>query len=358
MGWAKYHEDDLHIYYDRIFTNGVIDIDNHKKKISNHRCPYCDVIFATKKVMFSHIRQVHSITGPLLFINGVVVHNKDTIYLSEIRSAYVKLYGFNYKIYVNDEMVDINYDEDSVDLTEKAVGYLSNQQSCIIRIGNCISTIERFSLYSVDQSRVQNYIQEWEKTVKSGITLKPFSIDKNTLNTSEAFYLEGIFNYFVACQANGNDKGARYLDANRILKQFVPINSLGLCIRKIIAFKLNWVKTLSDLCESYGSNDDFDTICCFFKNEECDVVVPNEHGLSVVFIEDELQEIYDAILAFNRKDYDSVKIFLDKHDENMVSDPNLKDKILLLKYRMRMLSGDIDTAVALFDEILAEGFNR
>lgn len=311
MGWPKYHEDDLHIYYDRIYTHGVIDIDNHKEKISQHKCPYCNVVFETKGIMFSHIRHAHSITGPLLFINGTVAKNKDTLYVSEVRSAYVKLYGYNYRIIINDEIIDFEADEDSVELSEIAAKYLSDQIPCIIRVGDNIAVIKKFSLYSIDQNRLKSIICEWENNVRNGVGFKPFSVDLSTLNTAEVLYLEGVYNYFVACQANGDDKANRYYEANSILEQFAPINSFGLCIRKIIAFKLNWIDKLKELCDVYGTNDDFDSISCFFRNEMCDATDNNESELNSIFMEDELQEIYDAILAFNKRDYTIVKHYLD-----------------------------------------------
>lgn len=264
MGYAKYHEDDYHIYCDRVFTNGLILQDKIKQRIVHHRCPYCDILFDDKEWMFSHIRNDHNITEPLLFINGIVVKEKDTVYVSDIHSAYIQMYGFNRVISVNDEIVSFDDENDSIDITDLTRNSINEKNYCIIRLGDLSAKVERYSLYAINQDSLNHYIFEWENIIKSGAVFKPLRYYLTDLNEAEYFYLNGIYNYFVACQAQNNDKVERYYEANSILKKFIPSNSLGLCIQKIIAFKFNWVKTLNELCQNYGTVDDFSSICCFF----------------------------------------------------------------------------------------------
>ena len=80
MGLAKYYEDDYRIYCDRLYSNGLAEIGKYKLLLEEHRCPYCRELFPNRDKMFSHIRSAHNITEPLLFINGIVVKSKDTIY--------------------------------------------------------------------------------------------------------------------------------------------------------------------------------------------------------------------------------------------------------------------------------------
>lgn len=334
MGYAKYHEDDYHIYCERIYYNAIADSDRHRKKIIHHRCPYCNDLFDKKEDMFSHIRQVHNITEPLLFINGIVVKNNDTIYISEVKSAYVQMYGFDKLISINDKAVIKDTEEDDVDLTEITEKIISANRYCIIKVGESCSRIERYSLYSVDQSVLKNYVREWENNIKTSSSFKPFIPKNNEVNAAESLYLQGIYNYFIACQAQNNDKKDRYYEAYSILKKFVPINSFGLCIQKIIAFKFNWIYKLEELCSRYKTNDEFGSICSFFKNETHVNTPSNQNDSYTIFMEDELHEIYDAIIAFNNMDYEKVNHYLDSQDVFAISDVNLKDKIILLKVHM------------------------
>lgn len=354
MGYAKYHEDDFRIYCERIYFKAISDRDKHKQKIIHHRCPYCNALFDKRDVMFSHIRQIHNITEPLLFVNGTVVNNNDTIYISELRSAYVQMYGFDKQISIDDEVIIKESDDDDIDITDIAENNISTNRFCTIKVGDSSSRIERYSLYSVDQSILNDYVEEWENNIKTGAAFQPFKA--TSVNDAERLYLEGIYNYFIACQAQSNDKRDRYYEAYSILKKFVPINSLGLCIQKIIAFKFNWIDKLEELCNRYNTKDEFDSVCSFFKSES-DIKLPlNHEDTYTIFMEDELQEIYDAIIAFNHKDYDRVNEYLDSHNVLAISDMNLKDKIIFLKVHMLMLEGNKEEAEFWYSEIKTEDF--
>lgn len=355
MGYAKYHEDDYRIYCERLYSIGLQDGDKHRLLIVDHRCPYCSDLFGSKELLFSHIRHVHNITEPILFINGIIVKNDDTIYVADIKSAQIQMYGFDRTISINNEAIPSDANEDCIDITAKVNSYISRLNFCRIQIGNSSSRIEKYSLYSVNQGLLKDYIREWENNVKFSIPFRPFNVSNNLINHAELLYLQGIYNYFIACQAAGNDKVERYYEANSILKQFIPTDSLGLCIQKIVAFKFNWVNTLGNLCCKYGTDDDFNPIHSFFINEETESI-PDQSGMSTVFIEDELQDIYNAILAFVGKDYDFVRDYLNNHDTSNITDINLRDKILLLKSRMLCIDGKNGEARYTFSEIRTDEF--
>ena len=358
MGLAKYFEDDCRIYSDRLYSIGLLDLSKYRKMIAEFKCPYCNGLFSEKDNMFSHIRKAHNINEPHLFINGFLVKGQDTIYVPEVRSASIQMYGFDKAVAVGANVI-LTDSEDNIDITGVVNETLIKKRFCEVLIGNNSYRIERYSLYSVDQNRLNEYVSEWETNLRNGHVFKPFYIDSQEVNGAEAFYLKGIFNYFVACQANENDKIQRYYEANSILKQFMPTNSLGLCIQKIIAFKLNWVKTLDNLCEVYGTKDDFYSASSFLKN---DVSAPKPNGnqaMNSIFMEDELLEVLNAILAYNRCDYDSVNKYLSSHDYNTITDINLKDKVLLLKYHMLILDGKSEESKYTLEEIHSdelEGF--
>ena len=356
MGYAKYHEDDYHIYCDRIFTNGLILQEKIKQRIVHHRCPYCDTIFDEKELMFSHIRHNHNITGPLLFVNGIVVKGKDTVYVSDIQSVLVEMYGFNKEISVNGVIIPANAENDSIDISNLAKDAIDKKNNCIITLGDISAKIEKYSLYAINQDVLNHFIFEWENIIKNGATFKPFNYYITDLNDAELYYLNGIYNYFVACQAQNNDKIERYYEANSILKKFIPSNSLGLCIQKIIAFKFNWVNTLEELCKTYGTVDDFISICHFFNNSHYDYDLTNNNHTKTIFMEDELQEVFLAIIAFIKKDYSFVNDFLCSHEVDTITDLNLKDKVLLLKSKMLLLNGNNEEAEFYLNEIRTDEF--
>ncbi len=355
MGLAKYFEDDCRIYSDRLYSIGLLDLSKYRKMIAEFKCPYCNGLFSEKDNMFSHIRKAHNINEPHLFINGFIVNGQDTIYVPEVRSASIQMYGFDKVVTVGAKTI-LTDSEDNIDITGVVNESLTKKRFCEVLIGNNSYRIERYSLYSVDQNRLNEFVSEWEDNLRNGRVFKPFYIDSKEVNGAEAFYLKGVFNYFVACQAKENDKIQRYYEANSILKQFMPTNSLGLCIQKIIAFKLNWVRTLDKLCEDYDTKDAFYSASSFFRNINSDRKTVVNQAMNSIFMEDELLEVLNAILAFNRRDYDSVNDYLSLHEPNKITDNNLKDKILLLKYHMLMLNGKCEEARYTLEEIHSDEF--
>ncbi len=356
MGLAKYYEDDYRIYCDRLYSNGLAEIGKYKLLLEEHRCPYCRELFSNRDEMFSHIRSAHNITEPLLFINGIVVKSKDTIYVSDVQSARIQMYGFRKDVSINGKEINEFAEDDSLDITEYVNKIVGRNLICSIQIGSNCSQIERYSLYSVNQDMLSKYIADWENNLRTGKAFKPFNVDQRETNAAETYYLKGIYNYFVACQAKGSDKKDRYYEAYSILKQFIPTNSLGLFIQKIIAFRFNWIKTLNQLCKSYRTNDDFLSAYSFFAKEIPNNPTKSLSELRSLYIEDDLLEILNAILAFNNNDFDQVNAYLRSHENIETLDSNLKDKILLLKYRMAAKEGRADEAEYFYNEIQAEDF--
>ncbi|MCQ2502937.1 MAG: hypothetical protein MJ084_04260 [Saccharofermentans sp.] len=358
MGYAKYHEDDYRIYCDRIYASGLQDDVQHQRLIADHRCPYCQDLFPNRDSMFSHIRRSHNITEPILLLNGRVVHNNDHIYVSDIKMARIHLYGLEREIVISDEVISTENNVESINITEHINRCVVNNHICTVKIGSSICEIEKYSLYSVNSALLSDYISEWENTLKNSSTFKPFNIESNRFNPAETLYLKGIYNYFIACQAKDEDKTNRYYEANSILKMFVPTNSLGLCIQKIIAFKFNWINILEALCDSYGTNDDFRSVCAFFKHEAFDNSCFETKENSHIYMEDDLQDVFNAIVAFTKKDYDTVNQYLQLRNPQMITDQNLKDKILMLQSRMQSLNGNMNNAGYLFSEIKSDEFKQ
>lgn len=355
MGYAKYHEDDFGFVCERLYSNAITYTKSKKEFIRLLKCPYCQISFDTKNGLFAHIKSKHNIINPILFVNGSVV--RKCAYLSDIKSVEIHMYGFDESIMIDGVVCSLTSDEYGIlDITEQISEKFSISDRCHLKIGDRTVNLEKYSLKDINQQQLSVYIDTWDDMLKTGNPLSMNVINRDALNQAELFYLEGVFNYFVACQANGKDKNDRYLEANSILKNFVPINSLGLCIQKIVAFRLNWVHTLKQLCFQYENNDNFNKICDFFENRESENNNSASKNIRNIYIEDELQAVFEAIVSYQNKDYDSVKIYLTEHEENSISDINLADKILLLKSRLKLIEGNKTDANYYRREIVCEEF--
>ena len=358
MGYVKYNEDNVNIVNDRLYDiNHSVAEPIRKKQAKLIHCPYCDKAFEQKEVLFSHTRNAHNIKRPIVLINDKVIENGEDLFVSSVISVIIHEYGFDDQIKINDKTIMRVADSfDLVDITDEVAESLSTRQSCSLSIGTFNTTIHYRSLKSINQGNVNLYINKWENDLAEGRSLSIEDINNPNLNYDEHYYLEGVFNYYVACQATGKDKTERYNEANSILKCFIPIDSFGLCIQKVIAFRLNWVHTLRMLCNDYDSNDAFVSVCCFFENSPCVINISSKGDEKKLYIENELQEIFDAIIDFTQVKYPAVKEYLDNHDPSKIMDDNLRDKILLLKSRLLMKEGNMKEAKFIFSQIRNEEF--
>lgn len=357
MGLAKYYEDNLKLYDDRMYINGLQDSNRYAKLICELRCPYCRNLFVDRASMFSHIRSVHSINSPVLLINGMIINNTDVTYVSSIKSARIRMYGYNSDVCISDSNLDYDFDNDELDITDEVIPRFENGGLCEIRIDSHIYTIERYSLYSIHDDLLNDYIEEWESNLKNGSPFKPFSPRIKNMNSAESLYLRGVFNYYVACQAQGADKVNRYYEANSILKQFVPTNSLGLCIQKIIAFKFNWINTLVSLCDCYGTDDEFRIACSFLQDNDSKHILDRPQKRSAIYMEDDLADSLNAMLAFVNGEYNLVNQYLQSFETKTISDANLNDKISKIRSKMCALRGNTEEALFYNNEIKTDEFN-
>lgn len=356
MGYPRSSEKDNENALDKRYMKGMEPELKPKEPVPYYKCPYCKRIFNNKESVFSHIRQDHNKLNPTIFVNGAVCPNNQTIYISSVKSAKIHRYGYQDKIKINGLNIDdleIDKDTDIIDITKDIKNELADNLSCSVSIGSNTVKIEKFSSFAIIDKTIDDNIDFWQNQLQCGNYLTKDNINKLNLNDAEKNYVDGIFNYFLACQKAHKSKYKidRYYDANRLLKSFVSINSVGLYIRKIIAFKFNWFKTLFELCEDYKCNDDFTYIYNFFKGRpSCKkkVYIKDEKQL---YIEDDIQEIMNAIINFMQGNYEGVKKYLIEQNLNNIDDNNLCDKILMLKYRMLRIEGKDNESRYIFNEL-------
>jgi hypothetical protein len=58
-----------------------------------------------------------------------VVKGKDTVYVSEIKSASIQMYGYSTQVYVNNIVVSARSDDDGIELTDIVNELVSNNKN-------------------------------------------------------------------------------------------------------------------------------------------------------------------------------------------------------------------------------------
>lgn len=177
-----------------------------------------------------------------------------------------------------------------------------------------------------------------------------FNLQQN-FNDVERKYLEGFYNYFLACISTKEDKTKRYYEAYNIFQGFYTIDALGICVLKVIAFKFNWINSLRNFCDLVS--DEFNSICDFYyeRYESIDTVINNcnKH----LFIEDDIREFIDVINDYMSGNLSAAEKYVEKYQPETVSDINQKDRILVLLNRLAQSKNDIKKAQYYETQILS-----
>jgi hypothetical protein len=294
-----------------------------------------------------HIKQAHSVVGPLLFINGRICAGNE--YLAKINSVKIALCGFvNSVISLNVDTISYN-EADIVDITEDIK---KCDSPIILTIGRKKHQINLYSKIKIDDKKLESIIEKWEQHLEQGLPIKKNYPEE--LDIAEKKYLDGFFNYYIACSAClPEDKRKRYADAFAILSEFNSMTPKARVLLKIIAFRLNWIERLETLCKT--SKGAFDTVISFFKGERDEKIVldkrENEH---TIFVENGVAECLEAIMSFQEEDWIAVDKYINGFDDdkiNAIKDINFKDRLLLLKARRMKQRGEYNLARRYYSEI-------
>jgi hypothetical protein len=329
MGYAKYFEDNEKITGGRKYER-EIEYTLRAKEIY-YDCYYCDKSFSSSENRNNHIRGSHNTLGPLLFINGKIATNET--YVDSIESAKIILCGFNnITIYVDyKEIKNANSD---IDLGPY---FDLNQDSHLIKIDQKKFRIFIYKDINISNDEIDEIIESWGKQTEKSQPLKPSQGSYPTnLNEAERQYLNGFFEYYTACETkNFTDKKNRYESAFGILSKFNKLTPRARVLLKVIAFKFNWIITLENFSKENQTKGVFHITTDFFYGRESEI--PRNEGIEKkFFIENDVEECLDVILAYQNKDWGKVDTFLTEWtDEKLdkIGDSNKKDKIYLLKAR-------------------------
>jgi hypothetical protein len=349
MGFAKYFEDNVNITAERKYERAVI-VSSSQRKIY-YDCYYCNKSFESIENRNSHIKSSHNVVGPLLFINGKIAQNE--YYVDEMNSAKIVLCGFyDIAISVNNQI--IKGDNTEIDL----IPYLNNENDTYsIEIGQKTFNIYKYNSTNISSSNVDDIINRWEELINAD---EQFSFTQEgyakSLNKAEIRYLNGFYDYYTACKntISSTDKNARYQTAFAILSSFNILTPKARVLLKIIAFRWNWIETLENL--SKATAGEFDIVVDFFYERKSTETknVGLKQKEQKLFVEYEIEDCFNAIVAYQNGNWDVVNKFLANWtDEKIVEvgDINKKDRILLLKARQMKIFEKYPAAKKYYDDI-------
>lgn len=350
MGWSKYGEDNRiraeELYY---FTH---EIHYKRKDIIHYYCPYCNSVFPSKEDLYSHIKNHHNIVTPVLSVNGKIIEVKDNrvYYIDKLNSIELYNYENEINIVINDkEIIERSNEISLLDDCKKA---FEQNGKVYLKINNINITIEKFSFNAIDYNKILPIILQWQKELYENKKLMAFN--ETEMNYTEKIYLEGVFNYFVACEAEGEDKKNRYFDAYARLSSFNPINSLGLFILKIITYRLNWIEKFIYYCTINETKDIFTNIAKIYMNEnDFDKKIPDN---KYIYIEPKIEKCIKAMNALKSKNDNDLMDFINENaDYYLESDLNHKDRVLLI---LKLMAKSNDKINKYNEEILNESLKK
>lgn len=322
--------------YVRIFEDKGMNIDakvdnsvlmsfaEYKKPVL-YSCDYCNSVFYNKEDLFNHIRNHHKLDS-ILMIDNKVKTNAKNIYLSEVKSAIIYKYNPDLDILIDNVCIGV---KEYLDITKNINNSLEKKGICHLKIGKKEITFHKHSLSLINEKKLNEIIEQWSFECENDRNLTVYS--KNDLNSSEKRYLDGCFNYFLACSANHDDKRNRYQDAYDILSEFYDLNSTGKTILKIIAFRWNWVETLEKICFNCNNVDDFDIILSIINGKELANYDKDSNEISFLYIEDDIKNNIEAFINLFKSNYEDLNQYVNKYEDSDLIDMNLRDRLLFLK---------------------------
>ena len=341
MGYVGYKSRDDDIITDRMYMHAPQEEKPEKKEI----------VFYTMTIMKQHIKETHKEVRPIIFVNGKVV--SEEVYIEKVFDVVVWRYGFDTDIIINDS-IRINNEEKS-DITAVISDCLIDNKECKISVGKHDIYIRKFSVEFINNRKVINQIYKWQNEIQKGQTIV-FDLP-DTFNNAQRRYLQGFYNYFVACSAPLEAKKARYQESYSIIKNFSPLNALGLCVLKVVAFRFNWVENL----KSYRiiENDEFDLISDFYDNSIITEKDLNLECIGALYVEDDISEYIKTVIALINKEYAVVNKYVSQYsDVNDISDLNHRERVLLIKARYEIQKNRPEKAKRCYKQMILPAFEK
>ena len=314
-------------------------------------CKYCRALFDDKAALVEHIKKAHNIVRPLILINDKVIG--DQTELQYLESAKILFYGFEGEIQIGSKKYRFE-DDDERDITNDLRKALALTGSCEILINGTKITVSLCPIFLEDDAAVKATIADWQRSVEQGTPLNAAALGMYA--GAELRYLQGVYNYFLACKAK-HHKSKRYDDAYAALSKFHDIGGMGKCILKVIAFRRNWVEQLRLLTD--GENDVFLSASEFFDGMASKRECENERAENHLYIEEETNLSLELMVLYQQGRYLEVKeklVEIGLIDE--LEDRNLIEQLWLIKARIALKDGDVRQAKKCYSKLITPGFQE
>lgn len=349
MSYVKYREDDIKISNHRMHIRQGGLIRSAKTETHFYECKYCQKLFSDKPELICHIRNAHNIVRPVIIVNDKVVG--DHVILQYVNHAKILMYGFDGDIVIGGTVLPFE-GTDEIDITRLLTEKLSSNKSCTIISNNFNVSIEMHPLSLDDNSMIKIALNDWQNSASQGAA--PKALHLNNFHGSERLFMDGIYNYYLACTAK-HHKADRYDAADAVLRQFHDLPALGKCVRKAIAFRRNWIDTLRIL--SNGDFDEFTTFCEYFDGQMSSFYYePDNYGRQL-YIESSTKIVLDSVILFQKGLYSEAKskLFELSATDNL-NDINLSDQINLLNARIADAEGKHRQAMRFYNMLNTPAF--
>lgn len=104
MGYMNYHLKDKEIIERRYFENTDLNKSVQFVKIESFYCPYCNLIFHNKEILYEHIKNKHNITKAIVLLNNKVLNSNIVCYVDQIKQLSIQLYEDKLNVFLNNKV--------------------------------------------------------------------------------------------------------------------------------------------------------------------------------------------------------------------------------------------------------------
>jgi hypothetical protein len=347
MGYAKYYEDiieDREINREKLKEKRRVPPPKYKP----FKCVYCDEKYETNTSLYEHMRLRHNTRASVLLLNGKIIEPGEYIEamvetLVLVPNEAADSYFFNEKhksIIHNIAQIDI--------LSLQANDY----ESLIIEATNQKWTIYRSKLGPVNPI-VNEYVKEINSAllhrIRPDLDYTDQFIKRYDLGLRDNQFINGFYEYCLACMAQGEEKNRLLYVAYSKLLPYIDDNPIARLVEKIICLQFLWLDRLEELCRISKVNE-FTLVCDFFSGKLSSYSITSDVSSDMifqVFVDDDEYRNTQEIVNFTKKEYNAVKRYLGEmmpRAENGEIASNLIDKIYLLQARVSDVDGDPEKA--------------
>ncbi len=347
MGYAKYSEDIWdQIEINREKLNPVLYSLKSSEIVHTIKCLYCEEEFDQNEALFSHYRLRHNQLGPIMKLNGKVMQVGEHIEAAVESLRYypvenidsISVNGREHKANISDGYIDIKTFQKN---EFETLNILIAGEEWIIHRSNLITVSSKVDIIIIEMNdnainRQRPNLEEINKKIR-----------EYKLDIRDIQYVNGFYEYYLACSVEGRDKDRLYFGAYNKLLPFIEKKSRARLIIKIICLRYLWIERLAELCRISKPNE-FSMVYSFLSGYIESMSEEDEkHSDTIfeIFVEDNEYENTQEIINFMKQKYNAVKRYLGEAlnlTGGRENNPNLLDKIYLLQARMSEVNVNVE----------------